>query len=128
MVLGGNWIGLQPLRVDILHHQHGLAFPMLMTKLWAPIIFFYVNLMIHSHMLAKLSRGFEWGSIFINMARLAGLSLLHYAVQVPTEKTNDEKHLDSTYQLSNKCFPKVRFAGLKGKPMFTIKRYLYVIL
>lgn len=48
---------------------------------------------------------------------LLSIDSVHYAVQVPTEKTNDEKHLDSTYQLSNKCYPKVRFAGLKGKPM-----------
>tara|TARA_A200000113_G_C8872331_1_gene357159 strand:+ start:4719 stop:5384 length:666 start_codon:yes stop_codon:yes gene_type:complete len=48
---------------------------------------------------------------------LLSIDSVHYAVQVPTEKTNDEKHLDSTYKLSNKCFPKVRFAGLKGKPM-----------
>ena len=48
---------------------------------------------------------------------LLSIDSVNYAVQLPTEKTNGQKKLDSTYQLSKKCFPKVRFAGLKGKPM-----------
>lgn len=48
---------------------------------------------------------------------LLSIDIVKYAVQLPTEQTNNQKHSDSTYLLSKKCFPKVRFAGLKGKPM-----------
>ena len=48
---------------------------------------------------------------------LLNIDTMNYAVQVPTNKKNQTDDLDSTYSLSKKCFPKVYFAGLKGKPM-----------
>lgn len=48
---------------------------------------------------------------------LLSIDSLNYAIQLPSEQTNDQKHPDSTYKLSKKCFPKIPFAGLKGKPM-----------
>mgnify|MGYP001216855571 CR=1 FL=1 len=48
---------------------------------------------------------------------LLNIDTMNYAVQVPTDKKNQTDELDSTYNLSKKCFPKVYFAGIKGKPM-----------
>ena len=48
---------------------------------------------------------------------LLSIDTVKYAVQLPREQTNDQKYPDSTYKLSKKCFPKIAFAGLKGKPM-----------
>lgn len=48
---------------------------------------------------------------------LLSIDSMNYAIQVPSEQTNELKQTDSTYQLSKKYFPKIRFAGHKGKPM-----------
>jgi hypothetical protein len=48
---------------------------------------------------------------------LLNIDSVNYAIQVPTDQKNQIEHPDSTYKLSKKCFPKMRFAGLKGKPM-----------
>ena len=48
---------------------------------------------------------------------LLSIDTVKYAVQLPREQTNDQKYPDSTYKLSKKCFPKLPFAGVKGKPM-----------
>tara|TARA_B100001287_G_C22683492_1_gene531893 strand:- start:584 stop:1276 length:693 start_codon:yes stop_codon:yes gene_type:complete len=48
---------------------------------------------------------------------LLSIDTNQYAVQLPKELCNDGKHADSAYKLSKKCFPKLAFAGLQGKPM-----------
>lgn len=48
---------------------------------------------------------------------LLSIDSMNYAIQLPYEQRNALKQIDSTYQLSKKRFPKMRFAGHKGKPM-----------
>ena len=48
---------------------------------------------------------------------LLSIDTMNYAVQLPVNQKNHTDELDSTYDLSKKCFPKVYFAGMKGKPM-----------
>tara|TARA_B100001059_G_C17658634_1_gene488296 strand:- start:147 stop:839 length:693 start_codon:yes stop_codon:yes gene_type:complete len=48
---------------------------------------------------------------------LLSIDSMNYAIQLPSEQRKELEHVDSTYQLSKKCFPKIRFADHKGKPM-----------
>ena len=65
MVLGGNRIGLHPLSEVIQDNKHMLAFACFIVEYWAAFSFFYVDLMIHGHEIAKgfgVFQGYLFGS------------------------------------------------------------------